>query len=71
MDNINELMYRSNIKNTFTIKTGVIELNEEEDEKEESSLSEEISLKGFVYNPFNNNYLKLKRKRMKKKYIKK
>ena len=71
LDNINELMYRSNIKNTFTIKTGVIELNEEEDEKEESSLSEEISLKGFVYNPFNNNYLKLKRKRMKKKYIKK
>ena len=59
----------NDLKNRFSIKSSVIELDEEEDEKiEEDSLpEEEISLDGFVYNPFRATYLKLKRRRLKRK----
>ena len=76
IDNINELKYSNNIKNRIIIKSGIIELDEEEDEKEieqENSSNDEISLREFVYNPFKDTYLKLKRKlkrNSKKKYIK-
>ena len=69
--NINEIKNNNNnLKKNFIIKSGIIELDEEEDEKEieqDSLINEEISLDGFVYNPFKDSYLKLKRKRLKEK----
>ena len=64
LDNINELKYNSLKNINGIIKTNIIELNEEEDEKEleQNSQSEEISLREFVYNPFKDSYLKMKRK---------
>ena len=75
LDNINELKY-NNVNNiNGIIKTSIIGLNEEEDEKEleQSSQSDEISLREFVYNPFKDSYLKMKRRliRRSKKYINK
>ena len=58
------------LKNNFIIKSGIIELDQEEDEKEleqDNLIDEEISLDGFVYNPFKPSYLKLKRRRLKEK----
>ena len=69
--NINEIKNNNNnLKNNFIIKSGIIELDEEEDEKEvekDSLVDEEISLDSFVYNPFRDSYLKLKRRRLKEK----
>jgi len=68
--NINEIKNNNNLKNNFIIKSGIIELDEEEDEKEieqDSLVDEEISLDGFVYNPFKDSYLKLKRRRLNEK----
>ena len=59
------------VKNNYIIKSGIVELDQEEDDKEleqDSLIDEEISLDGFVYNPFRPSYLKLKRKRFKEKY---
>ena len=71
IDSINgsEVKVNSNniIKNKYIIKSSVIELEEDEDEKE-LELNEEISLNGLVYNPFAPYYLKLKRRRTKEKY---
>ena len=68
--NINEIKNNNNLKNNFIIKSGIIELDEEEDEKEveqDNLVDEEISLDSFVYNPFRDSYLKLKRRRLKEK----
>ncbi len=68
--NINEIKNNNNLKNNFIIKSGIIELDEEEDEKEieqDSLVDEEISLDGFVYNPLKDSYLKLKRRRLNEK----
>ena len=68
--NINEIKNNNNLKKNFIIKSGIIELDEEEDEKEieqDSLVDEEISLDGFVYNPFKDSYLKLKRRRLNEK----
>ena len=65
VNNTNEIKYNSNKKNKVNIISNIIELNEEKDEKEieeENSSMDEISLREFVYNPFKETYLKLKRR---------
>ena len=65
VNNTNEIKYNSNKKNKVNFISNIIELNEEKDEKEieeENSSMDEISLREFVYNPFKETYLKLKRR---------
>jgi len=77
LDDIDELKNSNYLKNKILIKSDIIELNEEEDEKEieqDISSNDELSLREFIYNPFKDSYLKLKRKlnrNSQKKYIKK
>ena len=78
LDDINELKNSNSLKNKILIKSDIIELNEEEEDEKEieqnNSSNDELSLREFVYNPFKDSYLKLKRRlkrNSKKKYIKK
>ena len=72
LENIKEIKndINNNNKKEFFIKSSIIELDEEEDEKEleeESLIDKDITLDEFVYNPFRTTYLKLKRRRLKRK----
>ena len=78
LDDINELKNSNSLKNKILIKSDIIELNEEEEDEKEieqnNSSDDELSLREYVYNPFKDSYLKLKRRlkrNSKKKYIKK
>ena len=78
LDDINELKNSNSLKNKILIKSDIIELNEEEEDEKEieqnNSSNDELSLREYVYNPFKDSYLKLKRRlkrNSKKKYIKK